>query len=279
MGPLAGIRIIEIAGIGPGPMCGMLLADLGAEVICVERPGGAEIGLPLAREHDFVARGRRSIALDLKQPEAIEVVLRLVENADGLIEGFRPGVMERLGLGPEACHKRNPRLVYGRITGFGQSGPLAKSAGHDINYIALGGALSAIGRKGEKPVPPLNLVGDYARRRALSRPRHARRYFARPRDGARRCGRRGHGRWRGLADGDELLAARRWDRLRRARRQTSSTPARPGTTLMRPRMGFSSRSAPSSRSFSPCWRKGSASPRRTRDGNMTAPRGPPCAKT
>ncbi len=162
MGPLAGIRIVEIAGIGPGPMCGMLLADLGAEVICVERPGGAEVGLPLARELDFVARGRRSIALDLKQPEAVEVVLRLVEKADGLIEGFRPGVTERLGLGPEACHKRNPRLVYGRITGFGQSGPLARAAGHDINYIALGGALAAIGRKGEKPVPPLNLVGDYA---------------------------------------------------------------------------------------------------------------------
>ena len=162
MGPLTGIRIIEIAGIGPGPMCGMLLADLGAEVICVERPGGAEIGLPLARELDFVARGRRSIALDLKQPEAVEVALRLVATADGLIEGFRPGVMERLGLGPQECHAKNPRLVYGRITGFGQTGPLAKSAGHDINYIALGGALQAIGRQGEKPVPPLNLVGDYA---------------------------------------------------------------------------------------------------------------------
>ena len=162
MGPLTGIKIIEIAGIGPGPMAAMLLADMGAEVICVERKGGAEIGLPIAREHDYVARGRRSIALDLKQPQAIEILLRLVEKADGLIEGFRPGVAERLGFGPKTCHARNPRLVFGRMTGFGQSGPLARYAGHDINYIALAGALSAIGRKGEKPVPPLNLVGDYA---------------------------------------------------------------------------------------------------------------------
>jgi alpha-methylacyl-CoA racemase len=162
LGPLTGIKIIEIAGIGPGPMCGMLLADMGAEVICVERKGGAEIGLPVAREHDFIARGRRSIALDLKQPEALEILMRLVEKADGLIEGFRPGVAERLGFGPEACHERNPRLVFGRMTGFGQSGPLARFAGHDINYIALSGALAAIGRTGEKPVPPLNLVGDYA---------------------------------------------------------------------------------------------------------------------
>ncbi|MGO9392773.1 CaiB/BaiF CoA transferase family protein [Rhodoblastus sp.] len=162
MGPLAGIRIIEIAGIGPGPMCAMLLADLGAEIICVDRPGGTLIGLPVAREHDFVARGRRSIALDLKMPEAVEVLLRLVEKADGLIEGFRPGVVERLGFGPQICLARNPKLVFGRMTGFGQSGPLAEVAGHDINYIALAGALSAIGRKGEKPLPPLNLVGDYA---------------------------------------------------------------------------------------------------------------------
>jgi alpha-methylacyl-CoA racemase len=162
MGPLAGIRIIEIAGIGPGPMCAMLLADLGAEIICVDRPGGTSLGLPVAREHDFVARGRRSIVLDLKKPEAVEVLLRLVETADGLIEGFRPGVVERLGFGPQICLARNPKLVFGRMTGYGQSGPLAEVAGHDINYIALAGALSAIGRKGEKPVAPLNLVGDYA---------------------------------------------------------------------------------------------------------------------
>jgi alpha-methylacyl-CoA racemase len=162
LGPLTGIKIIEIAGIGPGPMAAMLLADMGAEVICVERKGGAEIGLPIAREHDYIARGRRSIALDLKQPAAIEILLRLVAKADGLIEGFRPGVAERLGFGPEACHARNPSLVFGRMTGFGQTGPLARFAGHDINYIALSGALAAIGRKGEKPVPPLNLVGDYA---------------------------------------------------------------------------------------------------------------------
>jgi alpha-methylacyl-CoA racemase len=162
LGPLAGIRIIEIAGIGPGPMCGMLLADLGADVICVERPGGVSIGLPVERAKDFVARGRRSIALDLKKPEAVEVLLRLVERSDGLIEGFRPGVVERLGFGPNICHARNPKLVFGRITGYGQAGPLAEIAGHDINYIALAGALSAIGSKGEKPVVPLNLVGDYA---------------------------------------------------------------------------------------------------------------------
>jgi alpha-methylacyl-CoA racemase len=162
LGPLTGIKIIEIAGIGPGPMAAMLLADMGAEVICVERQGGAGIGLPIAREHDFVARGRRSIALDLKQPEALAILLRLVEQADGLIESFRPGVAERLGFGPQICHARNPRLVYGRMTGFGQTGPLARFAGHDINYIALAGALAAIGRKDEKPTPPLNLVGDYA---------------------------------------------------------------------------------------------------------------------
>jgi alpha-methylacyl-CoA racemase len=161
LGPLTGVKIIEMFGIGPGPMCGMLLADLGAEVICVERIGGTDLGLPIAREHDYVVRGRRSIALDLKRPEGIETLLRLVEKADGLFEGFRPGVAERLGFGPDVCHARNPRLVFGRMTGFGQSGPLARHAGHDINYIALGGALAAIGRKGEKPVPPLNLVGDY----------------------------------------------------------------------------------------------------------------------
>lgn len=161
MGPLTGVRIIEIAGVGPGPMCAMLLADLGADVICVDRPGGSSLGLPLPREVDFVARGRRSIALDLKKPEAVEILLRLVETADGLIEGFRPGVAERLGFGPEVCLTRNPKLVFGRMTGFGQSGPLANVAGHDINYIALSGALSAIGRKGERPLAPLNLVGDY----------------------------------------------------------------------------------------------------------------------
>ena len=161
MGPLAGIRIVELAGIGPGPMCAMLLADLGAEVILVERTGESGLGVPLKRHFAVTSRGRKSIALDLKKPEAIETVLRLIEKSDGLIEGFRPGVMERLGLSPEICMARNPKLVFGRMTGFGQHGPLAHAAGHDINYISLTGALHAMGRKGDKPVPPLNLVGDF----------------------------------------------------------------------------------------------------------------------
>ncbi|RAI58151.1 CaiB/BaiF CoA transferase family protein [Roseicella frigidaeris] len=156
MGPLKGLRILEFAGIGPGPFCGMVLADLGAEVLRIERRDG-----PAVPPEDFINRGRRSVALDLKSPAAIAAVLRLVEGADALIEGFRPGVMERLGLGPEPCLGRNPRLVYGRMTGWGQEGPLAQSAGHDMNYIALTGALWSIGRAGERPVPPLNLVGDY----------------------------------------------------------------------------------------------------------------------
>jgi len=156
MGPLKGLRILEFAGIGPGPFCGMLLADLGAEVVRLDRKEG-----PPGTRQDFVGRGRRSLALDLKSPAAVQAALRLVEGADALIEGFRPGVMERLGLGPEACLARNPRLVYGRMTGWGQDGPLAQAAGHDINYIALTGALWSIGRPGERPVPPLNLVGDY----------------------------------------------------------------------------------------------------------------------
>ncbi|TCZ53953.1 CaiB/BaiF CoA transferase family protein [Roseicella aquatilis] len=156
MGPLKGLRILEFAGIGPGPFCGMVLADLGAEIIRIDRKAGP----PIARE-DFTGRGRRSVALDLKSPAAVAAVLRLVEGADALIEGFRPGVMERLGLGPETCLGRNRRLVYGRMTGWGQEGPLAQAAGHDMNYIALTGALWSIGRPGERPVPPLNLVGDY----------------------------------------------------------------------------------------------------------------------
>ncbi|SDB20033.1 CaiB/BaiF CoA transferase family protein [Belnapia rosea] len=156
MGPLKGLRVLEFAGIGPGPFCGMVLADLGADVIRLERPGA-----PPAPPEDFITRGRRTVGLDLKSPAAIAAALRLVESADALIEGFRPGVMERLGLGPEPCLARNPRLVYGRMTGWGQEGPLAQAAGHDMNYIALTGALHAIGRPGERPVPPLNLVGDY----------------------------------------------------------------------------------------------------------------------
>ncbi len=161
MGPLSGYRIVEMAGIGPAPMCAMLLADLGADVLLIDRIADSGLGIQVDARYDLLRRGRRSVALDLKRPEAVEVVLRLVERADALIEGFRPGVMERLGLGPDVCRSRNPRLVYGRMTGWGQQGPLAHASGHDINYIALAGVLHAIGRKGEAPVPPLNLVGDF----------------------------------------------------------------------------------------------------------------------
>ena len=162
MGPLAGYRIIEMAGIGPGPFTAMLLADMGAEVIRVDRREAADLGMP-GREPRFevLNRGRPSLAVDLKSEAGRSVVKRLVPNADALIEGFRPGVMERLGLGPAELLALNPKLVFGRMTGFGQDGPMAPVAGHDIDYIALSGALHAIGRKGERPVPPLNLVGDF----------------------------------------------------------------------------------------------------------------------
>ena len=163
-GPLQGLRIIEMAGIGPGPFCAMMLADQGAEVIRVEQkrsgPAGSDAVDP-GRRYDVLARGRRSLAIDLKKPGGGDAVLSLVEKADGLIEGFRPGVMERLGLGPEVCHARNPRLVFGRMTGWGQTGPLAHAAGHDINYLSLTGALNAIGFRDSLPCPPLNLVADF----------------------------------------------------------------------------------------------------------------------
>jgi alpha-methylacyl-CoA racemase len=160
MGPLAGVKIVELAGIGPGPFAAMMLADMGAEVIRLERPPST----PPAADSvspDVLNRGRPSVGVNLKHPEAVALTLELIAGADGLLEGFRPGVMERLGLGPEVCLARNPRLVYGRMTGWGQSGPLAEAAGHDINYIALSGALHAIRRAGEPPLPPLNLVGDF----------------------------------------------------------------------------------------------------------------------
>jgi alpha-methylacyl-CoA racemase len=160
-GPLAGVRVVEMAGIGPGPFCAMMLADMGAEVLRIDRPGAADLGLPVEPRFSVLHRGRRSVALDLKQPAAIAAVKRLVVKADALIEGFRPGVMERLGLGPDECLTANPRLVYGRMTGWGQEGPMAPAAGHDINYIALAGVLHSIGRRGSAPVPPLNLVGDF----------------------------------------------------------------------------------------------------------------------
>lgn len=160
MGPLKGFKIIEIAGIGPGPFCGMLLADMGAEIIRLERAGSDPEGLGLPAKFNLMNRSRPALAIDLKTDQGRELVLRLCENADALFEGFRPGVMERLGLGPDDCMARNSRLVYGRITGWGQDGPLAGAAGHDPNYIALAGALGCIGERGGAPVYPLNLIGD-----------------------------------------------------------------------------------------------------------------------
>jgi len=161
-GPLAGIRVLEFAGIGPGPLCGMLLADMGAEVLLVERKEAADIGLPRPRRFELPHRGKHSIAIDLKAPEGVALAADLAGAADVLVEGFRPGTMERLGLGPELCLARQPALVYGRMTGYGQDGPMSRAAGHDLNYIALAGALHAMGRAGQAPTPPLNLVGGYA---------------------------------------------------------------------------------------------------------------------
>src|SRR5881628_3975987 len=161
MGPLSGIRVLEFEAIGPGPFAGMLLADMGADVLVVDRPAAGDLGLKRERWYDVLMRGKRSVTLDLKTGSGKEAALQLVGRADALIEGFRPGVMERLGLSPEVCLERNPRLVYGRMTGWGQSGPLAQAAGHDIDYIALAGVLATIGRRGQAPTPPVNLVGDF----------------------------------------------------------------------------------------------------------------------
>lgn len=161
MGPLTGVKIVEFGGIGPPPMCAMLLADMGADVLRIDRTQPSGLGLPVPPRFAVMDRSRRSVAIELKKPEGIGTVLRLLDQADALIEGFRPGVMERLGLGPEVCLARNPRLVFGRVTGWGQTGPLAQAAGHDLNYIALTGAAHAIGRRGQPPTPPLNLVGDF----------------------------------------------------------------------------------------------------------------------
>ena len=161
MGPLHGLKVIELAGIGPGPMAAMLMADMGATVLRVDRKEPSGLGVPRPERFDLLLRNRRSVPLDLKQPAAIDFVLDLIRASDVLIEGFRPGVAERLGLGPAVCLEKNPKLVYGRITGWGQSGPLANAVGHDINYIAMTGALHAFGRAGQAPAPPINLVGDF----------------------------------------------------------------------------------------------------------------------
>jgi len=160
MGPLQGIRVVEFAGLAPGPYCAMLMADMGADVLRIERPGGTRPGAD--DRLSLLNRNRRTVVIDLKSPHGVAAVVRLVGKADALIEGFRPGVMERLGLGPDVCLKANRRLVYGRMTGWGQEGPLADAPGHDLNYIALSGALHSIGRKGEPPTIPLNLIGDFA---------------------------------------------------------------------------------------------------------------------
>src|SRR5467141_507431 len=161
MGPLSGIKVLEFEAIGPVPFAGMLLADMGADVLVIDRPETPGLGLKRERWYDVMLRGKRSVTLDMKSARGAEAALALVARADALIEGFRPGVMERLGVGPEQAFKQNEKLVYGRMTGWGQEGPLAPRAGHDINYIALAGVLHAFGRKGQAPVPPLNLVGDF----------------------------------------------------------------------------------------------------------------------
>lgn len=160
-GPLAGLRVVEVVGLGPGPFAGMLLSDMGAEVIAVDRPSAAAAADTSKPATNAMNRGKRSIAVDLKSPEGVETVLTLVETADVLFEPYRPGVAERLGIGPEDCLARNPKLVYGRMTGFGQEGPLAARAGHDLNYLAVSGVVEALGREGQPPTPPINLVADF----------------------------------------------------------------------------------------------------------------------
>lgn len=160
-GPLAGLKVVELGGIGPGPFCSMLLSDLGADVLRIDRIAPSDSGIPMDNRFNLLNRGRRSVAMDLKKPEAVATVKRLLEQADALVEGFRPGVTERLGLGPDDCFKVNPKLVYGRMTGWGQDGPLAQSTGHDINFIALSGVLHSVGPRDGPPVLPLNLIGDF----------------------------------------------------------------------------------------------------------------------
>src|SRR5436305_10003409 len=161
MGPLSGVKIVELAGIGPGPFAGLMLSDMGADIVRIDKANDVKPESFGKQNREPLYRGRRSIGVNLKNPEGVETVLKLVEQADALFEGYRPGVTERLGLGPDVCLARNPKLVYGRMTGWGQEGPMAQAAGHDINYIALAGALAHFGREGAKPTPPINLVGDF----------------------------------------------------------------------------------------------------------------------
>ena len=275
-GPLTGVKVLELAGIGPGPFCGMLLADMGADVLRVDRLQANDLGLPVEPKYDIMSRGRRSIALDLKQPAAIQTVLALAARADALIEGFRPGVTERLGLGPDACLARNPRLVYGRITGWGQDGPLAQAAGHDINYIALSGALYCIGRKGEAPVPPLNLVGDFGGGGMLLAFGIACALFE-----ARASG-QGQVIDAAMSEGVASLwqcSAGAWPQATGAISAASmcSTPARPGTTPMKPPTASTWPSAPSRGAFTPnCSRGWAWMPPPCRD-NSKSRAGPNCA--
>ena len=250
-GPLAGLRVLEFEAIGPGPFAAMMLADMGADVLLSTGRAAADLGLGRQRRHDVMLRGRRSVTLDLKSADGAAAALRLAERADALIEGFRPGVMERLGLGPDVLLARNPKLVYGRMTGWGQDGPLAARAGHDINYIALSGALHAIGRAGEAPVPPLNLVGDFGGGGMLLAFGIAcgviEARSERPRPGRRR----GDDRRRRAARDDVLRHARRRQLERRSAAPTSSTPARLVRQLRDRATASSSRSARSSRSSTP----------------------------
>ena len=285
MGPLQGVKIVELAGIGPGPFAGMLLSDMGADIVRVDRAQQVNPAVFDKPNLEPLYRGRRSIGVDLKNPEGVELVLQLVEQADALVEGYRPGVTERLGLGPDVCLARNPKLVYGRMTGWGQDGPMAQAAGHDINYIALAGALAHFGRAGGKPTPPINLVGDFGGGGMFmafgDRVRDPRGAALGQGPGARRR----DGRRLGGADVDDVgpEADRRLGRD--AGRRTCSTPARRSTTRTRPPTASSCRSGRSSRSSTPSSSSGSGSrtkacPRRwtAAAGTRSARASPSCSR-
>src|SRR3990167_11273462 len=257
MGPLTGLRIVELASIGPGPLCAMLLADLGAEVIRIDRTEPSGLGVPMDVKFEVSGRNRRSVALDIKQAAGRDAALRLIDRADVLIEGWRPGVAERLGMGPEVCHARNPGLVFGRMTGFGQTGPLSQAAGHDLNYIALTGALHAIGGK-DKPVPPLNLVGDYGGGALYLAFGLLAAIFERGRSGK----------------GQVVDAA-----MPKSVPPTCSTAAHRSTTPMPRPMASGCRSARWNPSSLPSWCSASAWTPATSSASTTAAAGPSCAPT